>query len=282
MKKTLLFLSMIMASSAAMASQGHIAGFDYQGYNFDNHKFSLSFDETKMTSSAEILDYKWELLDISGDASTQDVTIKKANKANAKFTFSGDVYQEPIVIAFKLTVSDIDGKETTDTVTYSLYPKPEQVKSGNGKKAYVWGKYYKVGDIVTYNMKKFQCVRGLTSGPASNQSLGNYVMGEPCTFGTRPDNGYEPDGIGSSAYNVWRPIGITKDYEVKPYSTQSQYKLGDRVKYNGKTYQCGGDPSTSSATMFCSHNLYKPDSYLSNQRKVWMDVDVLGNNKLTN
>lgn len=294
MKKTLLCLSMLIASSAAMASQNHIAGLDYQGYNFDDHKFFLSFDATKMSSGAEAASYQWEFIALSGntaEATEQDVHLKKANKANATFTFSGDVHNDagayspkkPVILTFKLTVTDTNGKATEDYVSYSLYEPPTLVSTGTGKKSYTFGKYYKVGDIVTYKEKKFQCVRGLSGGPTSGAGFGTFNKGEPCTFGTMINgvtNSYEPDGGTSGAYSIWRPIGVTKNYEVRPFSSTTYYRLGDRVKYNGKTYQCGGHPSGSSYTTFCSMDIYEPESNLSNLRNVWMDVKALGNNKL--
>lgn len=297
MKKTLLCLSMIIASSAAMASQGNIAGFDYQGYNFDNHEFSLSFDKTKMRSGAEIQSYDWELTTVSDNANMSDVDIRNENKADTTFTFNG-VVDEPVVLTFKLTVTQDNGATTSDETNYYLYKTPEQVKSGNGKKAYTFGKYYKVGDIVIYNKKKFQCVRGLSAGPASGSGLGapsQFVMGEPCTFGTfmsnGEPNGWQPDGGNSSAYSVWRPIGVTKAYKVKPYEFKNisdikaglitPYRLGDRVTYEGKTYQCGGHHWGSGSATYCSLNIHRPNSHYSNQYKTWVDVDVLGDNRIS-
>lgn len=88
MKKTLLCLSMLIASSSAMASAYNIAGFDHQLYNFPDHKFALSFDETKMRSKAEVQSYNWELTRVSDNAYMSDVDIRNENEANTTFTFN--------------------------------------------------------------------------------------------------------------------------------------------------------------------------------------------------
>ena len=300
MKKTLLCLSMLIASSSAMASAYNtagFAGFDHQLYNFPDHKFALSFDETKMQSGAEIQSYNWELTKVTGNANMSDVAIRNENKADTTFTFNG-VVDEPVVLTFKLTVTQDNGTTTSDEANYYLYKAPEQVKFGNGKKAYTFGKYYKVGDIVTYKKKKFQCVRGLSAGPASGGGLGlpsQFVMGEPCTFGAYLSNGdlnsWQPDGVSSSSYSVWRPIGVTKAYKVKPYEFQdlsdiragliTPYRLGDRVTYEGKTYQCGGHHWGSGSAPYCSLEIHHPNSYYANKFKSWVDVEVLGDNRIS-
>ncbi|MBD1564928.1 hypothetical protein [Vibrio sp. S12_S33] len=83
-----------------------------------------------MQSGAEIQSYNWELTNVSGNANMSDVDIRNENKADTTFTFNG-VVDEPVVLTFKLTVTQGNGTTTSDEANYYLYKAPEQVKFGN-------------------------------------------------------------------------------------------------------------------------------------------------------